>query len=122
MQRFLISDEDARTAARSERTVIRPNVQKLRDAGVHFLIGSDQFRKTPIGELFILARLGFSNRDVLRIALTDTARVIFPERKLGALADGYEASFLVLDGNPIDDLANIRKINTRIKQGVAIVP
>jgi imidazolonepropionase-like amidohydrolase len=87
---------------------------------VRLLIGSDQFRKTPVGELFILARLEFSNRDILRIALADTARAIFPERKLGMLADGYEASFLVLDGNPIDDLVNIRKISLRVKQGLVV--
>ena len=142
LQRFLITDDDARLAARHrtpvittlgwldelrgedaaradlvERTVIRPNVQKLRDAGVQLLIGSDQFRKTPVGELFILSRLGLSNKEILRIATVDTPRAIFPERRIGAFCNGCEGSFLVLEGNPIADLSNIRKIAMRVKQG-----
>ena len=145
LQRFLITDDDARLAAQHgtpvittlgwlddlrkedatradlvERTVIRPNLQKLRDAGVRLLIGSDQFRKTPVGELFMLSRLGMSNQQILQIAVIDTPRAIFPERKIACLQDGCEASFLVLDGNPIDDLANIRKIVLRVKQGVVL--
>ena len=145
LNRFLITDADAQrtatqgtpvittlgwldelrqdAAARAdlvERVVIRPNVEKLRRAGVRLLIGSDQFRKTPVGELFILARLGVSNEDILRMAVSDTARAIFPRRRIGALDDGYEASFLALQGNPLDDLANVRKIALRVKRGVQI--
>ena len=36
---------------------------------------------------------------------------------LGALNEGYEASFLALEGNPIEDLQNVRKIKMRFKQG-----
>jgi hypothetical protein len=139
LQRFLMTDDDARLAAQHhtpvittlgwlddlreedaaradlvERTVIRPNLQKLRAAGVRLLIGSDQFRKTPVGELFILSRLGLSNQEILQIATMDTPRAIFPERKIGCLQDGCEASLIVLDGNPIDDLGNIRKIDLRV--------
>jgi len=46
-----------------------------------------------------------------------TAATIFPERKVGRLADGYEASFLVLDGNPLDDLAKTGRIVMRVTRG-----
>ena len=65
--------------------------------------------KTPIG-LFELARL-------LRLATTDTARLIFPDRRVGCLAPGCEASFLVLDGNPLEDFSQIRNIRLRVKGG-----
>ena len=145
LQRFLITDDDAERAARShtpvittlswlddlrdenaeraalvERVVIRPNIEKLRRHAVQLLIGSDQFRKTPVGELFILSRLGFANREILRIAWTDTPRAIFPGRNIGELRDGDEASFLVLSGNPVEDLQSIRSVESRVKQGVTI--
>jgi imidazolonepropionase-like amidohydrolase len=43
--------------------------------------------------------------------------VIFPQRKIGALKDGSEANFLVLEGNPIQDFGNVKRIRMRVKQG-----
>jgi hypothetical protein len=43
--------------------------------------------------------------------------MIFPDRKIGKLSDGYEASFLLLDGNPITEFMNTTKIIRRYKQG-----
>jgi imidazolonepropionase-like amidohydrolase len=49
------------------------------------------------------------------------ARTTFPGRKIGALREGYEASFLVLAGNPLSDLANVRRIVLAVKDGVVLV-
>jgi imidazolonepropionase-like amidohydrolase len=47
-------------------------------------------------------------------------RAIFPKRKIGLLREGYEASFLALEGNPIEDLRNLQRIKVRFKQGVLL--
>jgi imidazolonepropionase-like amidohydrolase len=39
-----------------------------------------------------------------------------------AAEGGFEASFLVLNGNPIQDSANVKTIDMRIKQGVVLSP
>jgi len=36
--------------------------------------------------------------------------------------EGYEASFLALEGNPIEDLRNLHRIKLRFKQGVLLEP
>jgi imidazolonepropionase-like amidohydrolase len=51
-----------------------------------------------------------------------TPQSIFPERKIGALNDGYEASFLALEGNPLQDWKNTQRIRVRFKQGFIIQP
>ena len=51
-----------------------------------------------------------------------TPRSIVPQRQIGFLREGYEASFLALDGNPPDDWGNIRRIKRRFKQGVEVPP
>ena len=51
---------------------------------------------------------------------TETAQAIFPGRKIGVLSEGYEASFLALQANPLDDLENVRNIKLRFKQGVPL--
>jgi imidazolonepropionase-like amidohydrolase len=42
---------------------------------------------------------------------------IFPGRKVGRLKEGYEASFLVLGGDPIEDFTAVEKIELEVKQG-----
>lgn len=95
------------------------NLQRLKDAGVRVVIGSDMpFRDTSVGEAFVLRDLGvFSDRELLKMWCETTPRNIFPERQIGRLAEGFEASFLVLEGNPIDDFTQVRNIRLRVKQG-----
>jgi hypothetical protein len=42
---------------------------------------------------------------VLRALVQDTPRAIWPERAIGRFAEEHEASFIVLDGDPLDSLA-----------------
>jgi imidazolonepropionase-like amidohydrolase len=46
-----------------------------------------------------------------------TPRSIYPGRKIGRLAEGYEASFLTLARNPLEDLGAVDSIAVRVKQG-----
>ena len=47
----------------------------------------------------------------------DTARTIFPERRIGRFEEGWEASFIVLDGNPLEDFGAVERIGLRVKEG-----
>lgn len=62
----------------------------------------------------------FSNLELLRMWSETTPRVIFPQHKIGALKEGYQANFLVLEGNPIEDFRRVRTIRMRVKQGEPI--
>jgi imidazolonepropionase-like amidohydrolase len=42
---------------------------------------------------------------------------VVPGRKIGHLKPGYEASFLMLSGDPLLDFTNVQKVELRIKQG-----
>jgi imidazolonepropionase-like amidohydrolase len=46
-----------------------------------------------------------------------TPKAIFPQRKIGALEEAYEANFLVLEANPIQDFSKVKRIRIRVKQG-----
>ena len=59
---------------------------------------------------------------LLKMWTETTAQSIFHERKIGALVDGYEASFLALEGNPLEDWKNTKRIRVRFKQGFIIQP
>ena len=42
----------------------------------------------------------WSNLELLKWCSDSTPSLIFPKRKIGALRDGYEASFVVLEQDP----------------------
>jgi imidazolonepropionase-like amidohydrolase len=105
------------------RETQRANLRLLADAGVRIAIGSDgisgeQPMATALDEALYLRRNGFFDAlTLLKLWTENTAATIFPERRLGQLRDGYEASFLVLDADPLLDFGNVRRISMRVKQG-----
>jgi len=137
-----ISMEDARLAARRgvtvdttaataanmpepERSQHRQrqaaSLKLLHSTGVNIAIGSDNVTDSSLQEISYLHDLGvFDNLTLLKLWTEATVKTIFPDRKLGALREGYEASFLALEGNPIDDWQSVRRIKIRFKQGFVV--
>jgi hypothetical protein len=94
----------------------------MRDAGVRLAIGTDNPDDTSVQEAIYVHGLGVDRLTVLKM-WTDTAPLtIFPGRRIGALREGYEASFLALAGDPLTDLENVRRIRLRVKQGTVLAP
>lgn len=145
LDRWMLTDEDASEAARRDVAVVAHvhngalsveidrihthNLALLKAHGVRLAIGSDDYRQSALREAIYLQSTGlFTPAEVLRIAAETTPQVIFPERRIGRLADGYEASFLVIDGDPIgrplfavagaDAAAKIGQVTGRIRMRV----
>jgi len=105
------------------RAIQIATLRVLKSNGVTVTIGSDNVRDTSVAEALHLASLGvYSNLELLKLWTETTPRAIFPGRRIGELQDGYEASFLALEGNPLDDFGNVGRIRLRYKQGVEVVP
>jgi imidazolonepropionase-like amidohydrolase len=97
---------------------LKSNFTLLKKHKAKIAFGSDRYGNTPLDDVFHIQKLGvFSNLEILKIWTEDTPQTIFPNRKIGKLKDGYEASFLVLRSNPIRDFTEIKHINLRFKQG-----
>jgi predicted amidohydrolase YtcJ len=96
------------------------NLRALGDAGATVLLGTDS-HFTVVDEMLALERTGVLDRlALLGLATGTTPRWLFPDRRLGCLADGCEASFLVLDADPTADLAALRAIRLRVLRGAAL--
>ena len=95
----------------------------LRAAGVPLLIGSDLFRQTADEEVQALRELGLMDGlELLRAWCETTPKSIFPGRAIGRIAEGHEASFLVLEGDPLEDFANTQRIALHVKRGRLLFP
>ena len=97
------------------------NLRTLKEAGVAIAIGSDNFGATSRSEALYLSDLGvFTNAELLRMWSETTPRVIFPNRPVGTLSDGAEASLLVLEADPLASFENTARIRVRMIQGVIV--
>ena len=100
--------------------VLKDNLHLLQRAGVTVVIGSDH-AETSLAEVLHLRTLQvFDNRTLLKMWCEATPAAIFPARRIGKFAEGYEASFLALAGNPIEDFDQVQAIRRRFKQGVPL--
>jgi len=118
-------DVDERTSAadlKARQASQIDNLTRLKKAHVPILIGSDHYGQDSVHEMDYLQSLGvWTNLELLRMACITTPQAIFPKRKLGELRPGYEASFLVLSGNPLTNWQQTHAIVDRWKQGKHIV-
>jgi predicted amidohydrolase YtcJ len=102
----------------SRDTLNKGNLALLKRYRVKLALGSDNYRGDTMPEAIYISALGvFTNTELLRIWCTSTPRTIFTHRKIGELREGYEASFIVLTGNPVQDFRAVEQISTRVKQG-----
>jgi imidazolonepropionase-like amidohydrolase len=101
------------------------NIRRLAKHGAQLLTGSDTYADADIirrdAEL-LNDVLGGNGAALLRLRAVTTARAIFPQRRIGQLAPGFEASFLALTCNPLERRACHVEIGERVKQGVLLAP
>jgi imidazolonepropionase-like amidohydrolase len=68
-------------------------------------------------EIELYVRGGMSTVEALQTATIFAARALGADKDLGSIEKGKLADMLVVDGDPLVDIGNARKINTVIKNG-----
>jgi imidazolonepropionase-like amidohydrolase len=113
---------------RSKRTYagMQRTLAKLNAAGVTIVLGTDDgavrdhfYAYTAHRELRLMVEAGMTPAQVLAAA-TRTAAGVLRLTDLGALETGKRADFLVLEANPLDDIANTTKIAAVYHDGIAL--
>jgi hypothetical protein len=138
--RFLMTPVDAKKLAKKKIVVI-PTIGQLQrlgnppatcnlmsntykmliDANVNIIIGSNDPQRTTFSEINQIRKYGaLSSTQLLKIFCETTPSAIFPNRKIGKIAEGYEGSFLALLDNPINNILKIRAISFKVKNGVVL--
>lgn len=92
---------------------------RMHRAGVPILAGTDDlhdFGEPLLLELERLVECGLTTREALAAATSTPARLM-RRPDLGAVAPGAEASFLVVDADPLADIANLRRLSGVVSRG-----
>jgi imidazolonepropionase-like amidohydrolase len=101
------------------------NLRTMRDGGVTIAMGTDAGNIGTLPgpsiyrEFALMARAGLTPREVLASATTGGARLMGQERELGLIARGRHADMVVLDADPLADVANLSRIALVVKGGRA---
>jgi imidazolonepropionase-like amidohydrolase len=117
---LLVEDVESLPAdtLQAEIALQREEIQQLHAAGARIALSGHNWQTTPRREAeYFHAHGFFDTRTLLNLWTTTTPQAIFPDRRIGRLDPGYEASFLVLGGNPLDDFDAVGTIRQRVKQG-----
>ncbi|MBA2882990.1 imidazolonepropionase-like amidohydrolase [Desulfosalsimonas propionicica] len=75
------------------------------------------FHTTPVRELELMEACGMSRMNVIKASTLTAASVFGKEHEIGSLEPGKYADILVINGDPLSNISDIKKIETVIKGG-----
>lgn len=93
-------------------------VKVLYDNDIAIVAGTDGFPGFTLHrELELYVKAGIPANKVLQIATYRAASILNKEKEIGRVAKGMRANLVLIDGNPVENISDIRKISLIIKDG-----
>ncbi|MDX2223193.1 MAG: amidohydrolase family protein [Rhodospirillaceae bacterium] len=97
------------------------NVKQLHDAGATLALGTDRALGPLVHrEMELVAQSGIAPLDVITIATLNAARYVGREADLGSIEPGKWADLVLLDADPVADIANVARIARVFKGGIEV--
>jgi imidazolonepropionase-like amidohydrolase len=94
-------------------------VKKLYDAGVPIVAGTDDLPGFTLHrELELYVQAGIPAPAVLALATLESARLTGRDDQVGAIKPGLLADLILVDGNPAENISDIRKVEITVRNGV----
>lgn len=112
-----------RTAAQNVIASRRRILRALHEGGVKILMGTDAPQQFSVAgfslhrELVRMREAGMSNYDILKSGTASVGEYFRAQDAFGTIAAGQRADLVLLDANPLADLANLAKIRGVMVRG-----
>ena len=96
-------------------------VKRLWERKIPVVAGTDGFQGFALHrELELYSEAGIPNADVLSIATIGAARVMKRDKTSGSIAKGKNADLVLVNGDPIANMRDVRNVVTVVKSGTVI--
>ena len=105
---------------------VREMARNAHEMGVNIVAATDtgygpESTTTLAHELIEFAGIGMTPLEALRSATTTAAELFGLEGQVGAIAPGLEADLIVLERNPLDDIAVVQDVLMVVSDGKVVV-
>ncbi len=125
---YLKAEKSAKTFDSYQPLLARLNQNLLRayKAGVLLITGSDAGNMMVVHgptvqhEMELWVKAGIPAADVLQAATYNAAKVLRADKRIGLIQPGYDATFVLLDGDPVQDIGNTEHISAVFFRGAHI--
>jgi hypothetical protein len=98
-------------------------VGRMHDAGIPFVAGTDEIAGFTLHrELELYVQAGLSPAEALRVATWNGALYCGLSAELGSIERGKKADLILIDGDPTQDVSDIRRISLVMKEGAIYFP
>ena len=94
----------------------RDSVKRAYKRGVLIGAGTDTLGEL-VQEIELMQECGMTPMDAIKTATSNAACILQMGDRLGLVQEGYLADLLLIDNNPLEDLGNLRNVNTVIRDG-----
>jgi imidazolonepropionase-like amidohydrolase len=115
--------------AKAQRAVAahRESFRMALEAGIPIVAGTDAGSCTAphpvlVAELELMHAYGMPVEQVLMAATRTAAEVLGRSTSMGTIEPGKQADLLVLEGNPLDDLGQLRAVRHVLRAGRFVAP
>ena len=96
----------------------------LKDAisrGVNIVIGRDEWDHSMIFEMEAYEATGVPRYQILKMATVNSAEFLNEAGSFGTVEIGKRADLIIVDGNPLESIGDLRSISMVIKEGEIVV-
>ncbi|MXO66174.1 amidohydrolase family protein [Altericroceibacterium endophyticum] len=102
---------------------VKKLLKRMHDRGLTLLPGTDDQTGLSVHrELQIYAEAGIPRGDVLAIGTLGPEIYMGRDQRLGTVEKGKLADFILIDGNPLEDMSDLHKIAMVVKGGTVYFP
>jgi len=108
--------------AKLEMEAFHPVLRRMVKADVNVLLSPDNCLFNVPGyamleEMKLYTNAGISNYDILKISTLNAANFFNESKKWGTLENGKDATLILLEKNPLENIENISSVSTTIIKG-----
>src|SRR6516164_1218236 len=107
----------------TEKAVVLANLKRMQEAGAIVAAGTDAGNIGTLHgpslhrEFELMAEAGLTPMQIIVDATRNAARVFSPNPQIGTIETGKFADLVILDADPLADIANARQIDKVVKGG-----